>query len=71
MGSPLPSYQRGLLSPHSTALQSLLMNRQDILGPTHTMLGSKGAQVSYTLVSPLVTVLGLLIIFDVTTSYYP
>lgn len=70
-GFLFPHHQRGLLFPHSTALQSLLMNWQDIVGPAHTILRPRGAQESYTLVSPLITMLGLLIIFDVTISYYP
>lgn len=44
------------------------MNRQEIVGPAHTTPEPREAQDSYTLAIPPMTMLGLLIIFDVTTS---
>lgn len=71
MGPPLPTS-----SPRPTVfqlnlLQSSLMNGQEILGPVDSTPEPREAQESYALAIPLITMLGLLIIFDVITSPYP
>lgn len=68
---PLPASSVSPIVFQLNLLQSSLMNGQEILGPVDTTPEPKGAQESYALAIPLIIMLGLLIIFDVTTSPYP